>query len=350
MPPATPSPSAGERSKLPSLVCPRCHGALHEPPGAYACAACSLEFPILHGIPDFRLRSDAYLSLEAERAKAQRLAEHPVPGFAERLAHYYTITDDVTPAQAQRFMAYNHNGPVLARSSLERLQPRAGQRFLDLGCGSGGGLLAAADSGATLIGVDIALRWLVLCKSRLEEQGVEALLVCADVEALPFAPGSFDRLLANDLLENVYDVPKALESMAQAMAPGAELWASGSNKYGLGPHPSTRLWCVGFLPRRLRSALLSRLRGVDSLRHVQLIAPLGLARLARRLGLQSKRLAPKQIPTGGDLEFAGADRFWVGLYARLSRLPLLAELMLLLGPAFEIHLAQPSSPTERRSP
>ena len=350
MPPAKPNASEGQRSKLPSFVCPRCRGSLEELPSAYACAACALEFPILHGIPDFRLRSDAYLSLEEERAKAKRLAEHQAPSFAERLAFYYTITDDVTSEQAQRFMAYNHNGPALARPSLDHLQPRTGQRFLDLGCGSGGGLLAAADSGAALIGVDIALRWLVLCKTRLEEQGVEALLVCADVEALPFAPGSFDRVLANDLLENAYDVPKALACMAQAMAPGAELWASGSNKYGLGPHPSTRLWCVGFLPSGLRSALLRRLRGVDSLRHVQLISPLGLGRLARRLGLRCKRLAPKQIPTGGDLKYAGADRFWVGLYARLSRLPFLSQLMLLLGPAFEIHLTRPAPPTERLSP
>ncbi len=64
--------------------------------GAYGCAKCRQSYPILFGIPDFRLQGDRYLSLEDERAKASKLhAFAEDHDFRELVAFYYSITDDV---------------------------------------------------------------------------------------------------------------------------------------------------------------------------------------------------------------------------------------------------------------
>ncbi len=57
------------------FVCPQCRAAVQEGAAAYTCGSCKRAYPILFGIPDFRLQGDRYLSLEDERAKAARLHE-----------------------------------------------------------------------------------------------------------------------------------------------------------------------------------------------------------------------------------------------------------------------------------
>jgi 2-polyprenyl-3-methyl-5-hydroxy-6-metoxy-1,4-benzoquinol methylase len=330
------------------LVCPKCHGELGPADTAYLCAACGKRYPILHGIPDFRLRPDPYLTLEEERAKAQRLAEHPAQSFAELLDFYYTITDDVSPELALRYKAYNHDGPELATYGLQALELRPEQTLLDAGCGSGGALLAAQGRCAQLIGVDIALRWLVICKRRLEENGVQATLICADVEALPFRPESFERVLGSDLLENVHDVPKSMASLARVMSPDARLWITGSNKYCLGPHPTTRTWAIGCFPRAMRSWILRRLRGVDSLRFIQLITPLGLRSRGRQVGLGLQRMGPKRIPPRCGAQLPQSDRLLIRIYRFLSRLPLASQALLFFGPSFEM-LFHKHAPTKTKA-
>ena len=54
-------------------MCPACRSAVEERDQGFGCRRCGREYPILFGIPDFRLRGDRYLSLEDERAKAGKL-------------------------------------------------------------------------------------------------------------------------------------------------------------------------------------------------------------------------------------------------------------------------------------
>ena len=55
------------------LLCPRCRAAVARDAEGYACPSCGAQYPVLCGIPDFRLAPDRYLSLEDERSKARRL-------------------------------------------------------------------------------------------------------------------------------------------------------------------------------------------------------------------------------------------------------------------------------------
>ena len=56
-----------------AFVCPACRGPVAREADAYVCAACPRRYPIVLGIPDFRLRPDPWISIEDDRAKGVAL-------------------------------------------------------------------------------------------------------------------------------------------------------------------------------------------------------------------------------------------------------------------------------------
>jgi 2-polyprenyl-3-methyl-5-hydroxy-6-metoxy-1,4-benzoquinol methylase len=307
---------------------------LHAGAEAYDCEACGRRFPILFGIPDFRLRSDSYLDLAAERAKAGKLHAYALDhSFRELLDYYYAITDDVPPHLATVYADYALAAPDRGKVILADL-PASG-RLLDLGCGSGGLVMAAAGGGLQATGVDIALRWLVIAQKRLSTAGLTADLVCASAEALPFRPGGFDAVVAADLIENTSAPEATLAAAAAQLRTGGALWVSSSNRSWLGPHAASRVWAAGLTPRWIRAPLLRRLRGVDSLRFVHLISASKTQAVCRREGLAINVRRPRQTP-GDWAARPGLAGLVARVYGRLSRTLGFRELLFAFGPAFEL--------------
>lgn len=98
----------------------------------------------------------------------------------------------------------------------ERLR-RPGLRILDVGCGAGA---TAVDFSADgwVCAVDRSLHALRF----VGERGV-AIRVAADAPALPFRDGTFDVILAFDVLEHVTDDAGFLRELARVLAPGGAL-------------------------------------------------------------------------------------------------------------------------------
>jgi SAM-dependent methyltransferase len=317
-------------------VCPACRMPLNAAPAHWHCGTCGRDYPILFGIPDFRLGPDRYLSLDDERAKAARLHKFADDhSFAETLDEYYRMTDDVPPDMARRFAAYVHAGEARGDLALERLAPASGP-LLDVGCGAGGLLVAAARRGQDATGADIALRWLVIAQKRLNEAGLSAELVCADVHALPFDVAGFERIAATDLFDHLADQPAAARSLRRQLAPNGRLFVTGTNRFCLTPHPLAGLWGVGVLPRRLRSRYVIWRRGIDTLRHANLTSPWELGAVLRRAGLEKLTVSPISVP-----RIQVSDQSWrqntiIRLYTHMRRLPLIRPLMVAIGPAFEV--------------
>jgi 2-polyprenyl-3-methyl-5-hydroxy-6-metoxy-1,4-benzoquinol methylase len=321
-----------------SFVCPACKGELDYSNDVYSCGPCKKQYPVLFGIADFRLRSDRYLTLEQERDKARRLNEFAqTTSFEELVAYYYEITDDVPPELAKVYQAYVHNAPNQARGTVARLDPDADNDvLLDLGCGAGGFLVAASGRFKQLVGADIALRWLVICKKRLDELGVNATLVCADAEQLPFKGGEYSHVVAADLIEHVYDDKATIEQCYEQLKPGGRFWLSATNRYCMGPHPLTRIWGIGFLPRAARSAILMKLRGVDSLRYTNLVSPGTIKRLCRQAGFHLLDAGPRQLNIEDISAYPLQDRILIRCYQFMLRFVLFRGFLLSVGPAFEI--------------
>lgn len=73
---------------------------------------------------------------------------------------------------------------------------RAGERVLDVGCGTGNATLAAAQRGATALGLDPAAGLVAIAAARARSDGSDARFVVGDAVSLPFADASMDAVLS----------------------------------------------------------------------------------------------------------------------------------------------------------
>ncbi len=93
--------------------------------------------------------------------------------------------------------------------------PAAGGLLLDVACG--GGLLAPFVTGWTHVGVDLSRPGLLLARAH----GV--LVAQADVVRLPFADGTFDVVVAGEILEHVEDLAGVVAEVCRVLRPGGTL-------------------------------------------------------------------------------------------------------------------------------
>ena len=100
---------------------------------------------------------------------------------------------------------------------LEQLGDLGGRLVLDAGCG--GGLVARelAAAGAEVVGVDRSLGSLGVARRAVRGHFRPAQ---GRLERLPFADGSFDAVVAADVLEHLPDLPAAVDELARVLAPG----------------------------------------------------------------------------------------------------------------------------------
>jgi trans-aconitate methyltransferase len=107
---------------------------------------------------------------------------------------------------------------LLAESLVEALNPRPGERILDLGCGDGFLTRRIADSGATVIGVDSSAQMVAAAK----EHGADAR--CFSAESLPFDQ-EFDAVFSNAALHWMSDQDAVLRGVRRALKPGGRFVA-----------------------------------------------------------------------------------------------------------------------------
>src|SRR5688572_15460428 len=74
--------------------------------------------------------------------------------------------------------------------------PHAGQRVLDIACGSGNTALVVARRHADVHGIDYVPALIERAKQRAAAEGTKIELQTADAQALPFPDGHFDVVLS----------------------------------------------------------------------------------------------------------------------------------------------------------
>lgn len=95
-------------------------------------------------------------------------------------------------------------------------------QVLDLGCGSGGPLLALAKCVTTICGLDAAPSMLALARRNIAARGVaNASLVRGLAEMLPFPDAVFDGFAVSGTLESLPDPDGALSELSRVAMPGA---------------------------------------------------------------------------------------------------------------------------------
>ncbi len=152
-----------------------------------------------------------------------------------------------------------------------RLGLRPGERLLDLGCGGGRHAYQAVRLGARVVALDAGESEVSQVRATFGAMALagevsskdEASVVQGDALALPFAEGSFDRVIASEVLEHIPDDRSAMAELARVLRPGGTMavtvprlgpeavnWAL-SDEYHSVPGGHVRIY--------RRSTLLSRL-------------------------------------------------------------------------------------------
>lgn len=322
--------------------CPRCGAAVTEGSLAWDCARCAASYPIVCGIPDFRIEPDPYIGIEEDREKAHRLdSEAASRGLAGLVQHYFDITPEVPSELAVRY----------ARGVLEETPARAnpilqllGEHFphgarvsqvLEIGCGSGPFLPSLCSRFRRVTAVDVALRWLVVARARLREAGVDADLICACAEALPLEDESYDVIVAANVIEHLRSADAGLGEIRRVLRADGVAAFSTPNRLSLAPDPHVRLWGIGFMPRPWMNRYARLVRGV-AFDRVQTRSYFELRALFSRRGFGRIRFV---LPALAEVEIGNLGRVARALarcYNRLRDWPVASGFFYLFGPFFQI--------------
>lgn len=318
------------------ICCPACRGDLHRPAeGVLLCEQCQKSYPTIFGIPDLRLHPDPYIGFEEERAKVEKLVtrfhEFDFESFVD---FYYSITSVVPPQHAQQYKRSLLAGVPRAAGWLSQWEaqagaPESGGALLEIGCGTGP-LLVAAKEYKLCAGVDIALRWLVVAKKRLEQEKHDLPLLCACSESLPFREPQFSRVVFDSAIEHLQDQALSLREAHRVLMPAGAVFLATPNRRSIGPDPQTGIPSGSFLPEKLTAALVRRAGGIPPKR--RLLTASELRRLLEDAGFSGIRLSLPEIPPQQRSHFSGMMKLAIRAYELARVLPVSRQLLFACGP------------------
>ncbi len=128
----------------------------------------------------------------------------------DRVAARYDLVNDVLSMGQDR---------AWRRRTVEAVDPRPGQRILDLAAGTGTSSEPFASAGATVVPTDLSLGMLEVGKHRRPTLS----FVAADALDLPYADAAFDAVTISFGLRNVEDPAAALRELRRVTRPGGTL-------------------------------------------------------------------------------------------------------------------------------
>ena len=213
-----------------------------------------------------------------------------------------------------RFLSYGQDRRWKARL-IVLADLKAGDRVLDLACGTGDLTFAAARSRAhSVIGLDLTHRMIQLAgrrrgaglfaaegsgatspkRLRVGAEGPRIAFITGDMLALPFADARFDVVTTGYGLRNVPDLSQAIREIRRVLAPGGRLLALDFNRP---ENPLVRVAYLTYLTL-VGSALGAVLHGdPDTYRYIpesirQYPGAHGVARLLEGEGFEGVRVIP----------------------------------------------------------
>jgi SAM-dependent methyltransferase len=110
-----------------------------------------------------------------------------------------------------------------AESVVAVAAPVAGERVVDLGCGTGNAALIAARSGAEVLGIDPAPRLLEVAAARARDDGLGISFLPGEAASMPLGDGAADLVLSVFGVIFAPDAAAAAAEMARVTAPDGRI-------------------------------------------------------------------------------------------------------------------------------
>ena len=111
----------------------------------------------------------------------------------------------------------------IAEALCEAVDPHAGERVLDIACGSGTAALVAARRYCEVTGIDYVPALIERARQRAEADDLAAEFRVGDAQALPFEDASFDAVLSVYGVQFAPDQEKAACEMLRVLRPGGRI-------------------------------------------------------------------------------------------------------------------------------
>lgn len=170
--------------------------------------------------------------------------------------------------------------------------PHAGERALDLACGTGDIAFRLAEMDAKVTGLDVTHRMLQL--ARAKRGSPSPAFLQGDMMALPFASERFDLVTAGYGLRNVPELVPAIDEIQRVLKPGGRFVSLDFNRP---PNPLVRAVYLSYLTGVGSALGWSLHRNPDTYRYIPESikrypgAPM-VARILRERGFSEARWAP----------------------------------------------------------
>lgn len=129
-------------------------------------------------------------------------------------------------------MSTNWRGQII-RQVLDDYIPQGARRYLDVGSGFGGFLVAFAEIGLEVYGIEIDPQRIQFSKANCLDHNIHDCVFYASIleDDLASRLGTFDVITCIDVIEHVLDTKKAIQNMVNLLNPRGILMLEIPNKY-----------------------------------------------------------------------------------------------------------------------
>ena len=244
--------------------CPTCHGSLGVIDTNLRCESCPAHYPVIDGIPDLRVALDCWIDLDEDRKRAREAADRVERDGLEATIHHIFRSSrgmDERKAGYRTRQVLAGVGKCQSQCS-DWLRPalEADGVILEIGCGPGQIMAAAASLGHEITGIDVSMEWLVIARHLAEHYGGSPRLAAGFAERLPLADNSVAAIVSLDVIEHVGDQDAYVSDLRRVLKPGGFFALSTPNRFSLSPEPHVNVWGVGYLPRPLQARYVKLVR------------------------------------------------------------------------------------------